>query len=231
MRVLIAISILISAGAALAQSDSRQGRPPGDATALDKPWSILSERPSAIRGDPRLTDTVPPPRQPSAWERIQDPLDRSIWRITDDQLYEVEEIERQRDERFDRREPLSERELLEQQRERQLRLEERRRRIERLSAGHDRELERRRELDLREYLLYVNNGLTPTARQAEADRIALREAQAQRDRGLLELMQRYNESLRRRGADRQALRRDYEQARGQIRMRYEETRARILGVE
>jgi hypothetical protein len=210
MRLALITSILIGAPVALA------GDGDCDFTALQKPISVLSKPVSALKGDPRVCDTVPPPTH-SVWRSIQGPLDRSYGRIVDQASFEVSGIERSHRgyvRAFDE---------LWIERERQLRLDERRR-----LDGLD-ERDRRIELDRREYLVYLRAGVSPMARQAETDRRALELAAVERDRALAEASEALNRGLVQKGADRAALKRDYDRSRQQIREQYEQTRARILG--
>ncbi len=220
------LGVLVVAGvASVAAAQSNQQQNGSDFTALTKPDSPFSKTPSAIRVDPRVYDTDPPPRF-NLWRSIQDPLDRSLGRIEDQQSYEVGRIERSREERsydaFRRREF----EQFEEDRERELRLEDRARRSE-----QDEARARRRELDRREYLVYLNGGYGPLASQVEADRVAMEQARAGRDRELFEAAAALESALKQPRANREQLQEQYEQTRQQIRARYEAERARILGLE
>jgi hypothetical protein len=194
-----------------------------DFSPLSKPVSPLSKPLSAIKGDPRVYNTVPPPRH-SVWRDIQTPLDRSLGRIEDQQSYDVGRIEQMRRDRdyseFRRREF----DRFQEDHERELRLDEWARR-----AAQEDERARRRELDRREYLLYLNAGFGPLAAQVEQDRLALQQARSQRDQALYEASVQLEGAVKEKGADRAALQRQYEESRQQIRQRYEAERERILG--
>src|SRR5688572_13192940 len=120
------VSLIASAAFAQGQQQQQTG---ADVSALSKPVSPLSKPLSAIRGDPRVYDTVPPPRH-SVWQSIQDPLDRSMGRIEDQQSYELGRIERARQDRaydqFRRREF----DRFQEDREHELRLADRARRAQ-----------------------------------------------------------------------------------------------------
>ena len=216
-----ALVILISS-AALAQGQQQQ-QTGADDSALSKPVSPLSKPLSAIKGVPRVYDTVPPPRN-NVWQGIQDSLDRSMGRIEDQQSYELSRIEQSRQDRaydqFRRREF----DRFQEDRERELRLEDRARRVQ-----QDDERARRRELDRREYLLYINAGYSPLAEQVERDRLALQEARGRRDQAVYEASVQLDNAMKQQGANRTELQKQYEQTRQQIRQRYEAERERILG--
>jgi hypothetical protein len=225
MKQTFLVAVLVAVGASVASAQGQQQQNGANVSALSKPVSPLSKPLSAIRGDPRVYDTVPPPRH-SVWRSIQDPLDRSMGRIEDQPSYELGRIEQARQDRaydqFRRREF----DRFQEDRERELRLEDRDRR-----AQPDDERTRRRELDRREYLLYINAGYGPLAEQVERDRMALQAARTQRDQGLYEADVRLTEGLKQPGADRAALQRQYDQSRREVRERYEAERVRILGHE
>ena len=219
------IVFALAATAAHAGQDSQQ-QTGADFTPLRKPVSPLSKPLSAIKGDPRVYDTVPPPRN-NVWPRIQEPLDRSLGRIQDQTLWELEQIERGRADRsyesFRRREI----ERFQDWRERELRIDDRQRRLDQLDARA-----RREELDRREYLLNLGvarAGDGALAAQVEADRQALMQARAARDEALYESELKFREGLERPGADRDAVKQQFEQTRRQVREQYERERAGILG--
>ena len=218
----VLVAVVASAASAQGQQQQQTG---ADVSALSKPVSPLSKPLSALRGDPRVYDTVPPPRH-SVWQSIQDPLDRSLGRIEGQSSYELGRIEQARQDRaydqFRRREF----DRFQEDRERGLRLEDRAR-----LARRDDERARRRELDRREYLLYINAGSSPLAEQVERDRLALQAARTQRDQALYEAAVQLDAALKPQGADRATLQARHEQARREIRQQYETERARILGYE
>ena len=194
-----------------------------DFSALSKPVSPLSKPLSAIKGDPRVYNTVPPPRN-NVWDTIQDALDRSTGRVEDQQSYELSRIEQMRRDRDYSEFRQREFDRFQEERERELRLGDRQGR-----AQHDDERARRRELDRREYLLYLNAGFSPLAGQVEQDRLALQQARAQRDEALYAASVQFADALKQKGADRAALQKQYEETRQQIRQRYEAERERVLG--
>ena len=220
-----ALLVALTCPSVIAQTAQQQQQRGADFSPLSKPVSPLSKPYTAIRGDPRVYDTVPPPRH-SVWRSIQAPLDRSLGRIEDQQSYELGRIERMREDRSDRAIERREFERFQDDRERELRLDERQR-----LAEQDDERARRRELDRREYLLYINAGYSPLAEQVEADRLALQEARTQRDQALYEAARQLEDALKQPGANREQLQRQYDESRRQIRERYEVERVRILGYE
>jgi hypothetical protein len=167
------------------------------------------------------------PREPGLWQRIQGPLDRSTGRITDEQTYETERLQRLRDERFGQVVSHSEFEHFQAERERRLRIEDRARREHFRS-----ERERRLELDRREYELFLSAALSPNASQAAADEQALNYAKARRDEQLIDADNRRAESLRQQPqADRARIDAEHQARVREIRGQYERERATILGVE
>jgi hypothetical protein len=209
MRTLPALLILLGCCLpVLARQNQR------DMTAIDPPISPITPPLTAIKGDPRTMATRPPPSY-SVMRSIQGPLDRSFGRIEslDLQLYLPDSTGVPRI--FD---------LVMADRDRQMALDERRVRLDQLD-----ERAKRIELDRREYYITVNAGISPMARQVEADRIALDAAKAERDRALIDASNALDRALRQPGADRAALNRQYEQSRREIRGAYDQARARILG--
>ncbi len=212
MKSLLTIVISIGLTAPLLAGDDKC-----DFTALEKPISVLSKPVSAIKGDPRVCGTRPPPTH-SVWQSIQGPLDRSMGRIVDQQSYEVGLIELARygsPRAFD---PLW------IERERQLRLDEQRLRLDQLD-----ERARRMELDRREYVIGLYAGTGALAQQVEDDRITLENAKGERDRALVQASNDLTRSLKQPGANRAELQTQYEATRRQIREKYNQTRTRILG--
>ena len=226
MKLTLLGTALVALISSVASAQGQQQQNGADFSPLSKPVSPLSKPLSAIKGDPRVYDTVPPPRN-NVWQGIQGALDRSTGYIEGQSSYELSRIERARQDRaydqFRRREF----DRFQEDRERELRLEDGSRRAQR-----DDERARRRELDRREYLLYLNAGFGGAlADQVERDRVALQEARGRRDQALYEGSVQLETALRQQGADRAALQRQYEQTRQQIRQTYEAERARILGYE
>ena len=219
---LVAIVAVASSSIALAQQQQQNG---SDFSALSKPVSPLSKPLSAIKGDPRVYNTVPPPRS-NVWDSIQDALDRSTGYIEDPQSYELSHIEQMRRDRdyseFRRREF----DRFQEERERELRLGDRAMRAQQAD-----ERARRRELDRREYLLYINAGYSPLAEQVERDRLALQAARGRRDQAVYEASIQLETALKQKDANREALQKQYEETRQQIRQRYEAERERILGYQ
>jgi hypothetical protein len=199
--------------------------PKSDVTALEKPISVLSKPVSAIKGDPRVTRTVPPP-VPNNMPGVQAALDRALGYIPDNQVYELDRLDLLRDERLGRVEPMREADRLALERDRQLRLEDRAR-----MNAQELERARREELDRREYLISLYSGSSALAGQVEADRIALENAKAERDRALVEASNSLDRGLAQRGADRAELKARYEQQVTAIQNQYKQTRARILGAD
>ena len=215
-----ALVILVIAAIAGAQQQQQNG---SDFSPLSKPVSPLSKPLSAIKGDPRVHNTVPPPRN-NVWDSIQDSLDRSTGRIEGQPSYELGRIAQTRRDRDYSEFRQREFDRFQEERERELRLDERAR-----HAAQDDERARRRELDRREYLLYLNAGFSPLTAQVEQDRLALQQARSQRDQALYEASVQLEGALKQRGANRAELQKQYEQARQQIRQNYESERERILG--
>jgi hypothetical protein len=164
-----------------------------------------------------------PPNTSSNWDRLQDSLDRSTGRITDEQLYETQRLERLRDERLQQLAPQREFNRLQEERERRLRIEDRAR------EGQFSPQDVNHELDRREYELYLNAGISPVASQAWADEQALRAAQAQRDTAILKLNDERNQQLKQNPANADQINAQFQRDIQQARQQYEKARQRILG--
>jgi hypothetical protein len=164
-----------------------------------------------------------PPNTSSNWDRLQDSLDRSTGRITDEQLYETQRLERLRDERLQQLAPQREFNRLQEERERRLRIEDRAR------EGQFSPQDVNHELDRREYELYLNAGISPVASQAWADEQALRAAQAQRDTAILKLNDERNQQLKQNPANAPQINAQFQRDIQQARQQYEKARQRILG--
>jgi hypothetical protein len=164
-----------------------------------------------------------PPNTSSNWDRLQDSLDRSTGRITDEQLYETQRLERLRDERLQQLAPQREFKRLQEERERRLRIEDRAR------EGQFSPQDVNHELDRREYELYLNAGISPVASQAWADEQALRAAQAQRDTAVLKLNDERNQQLKQNPANADQINAQFQRDIQQARQQYEKARQRILG--
>lgn len=199
-------------------------------------WLSLLITPHVRAGD-KPTPSSPPPlptlqrpapsslvRQPSAWQLLQDPLDRSTGRIVDEPTYQLDRIMRRQDERYGRIVPQTEFQRFQDERERQLRIEQR----QRLSDIKDERL-RREELDRREYELFLNAGLSTTSLQVMADEQALTQAKSQRDAQLIEIQNARIQSLKDRPNDREQIEADFARQTEQIRGVYESQREQILG--
>lgn len=168
----------------------------------------------------------PRPLGPGAWDRIQDSLDRSTGRITDESTFQLDQIERWYGRRLEPGAPRREFERFRDERDRSLRIEERQRRRQRIET----EKQRQAELDRREYELFITRGLSPVASQAYEDEQRLSEAKSQRDTALLEAESTRRQSLRDRPSDRERIEAEYQRRIVEIRERYESERARILDV-
>lgn len=166
-----------------------------------------------------------PPRGPSAWDRIQDPVDRSTGRIVDDSTYQIERMQRQRDEDHRRAIPQTEYQRFEEERERALRIENR----ERVVISQERA--RREELDRREYEVRLKAGYPSASAQATADDQALRMARGKRDEQLITVQNERAESLRNQPDNRQQIEATFQQRTSAIRAEYDKERGRILGVD
>jgi len=197
--------------------------PKSDVTALQKPISVLSKPVSAIKGDPRVTSTVPPP-VPNNMLGVQAALNRALGYIPDNQVYELDRLDLLRDERLGRVEPLREADRLELERDRQLRLDGR-------ADAQERERARRQDLDRREYLISLYSESSALPAQVEADRVALENAKAERDRALVESSNALDRALGQPGANRAEQKARYERQVTEIQNQYKQTRARILGVK
>lgn len=171
--------------------------------------------------NPILTN---PPRGPSAWERIQDPVDRSTGRITNEPTYQLERMQRERDEAYRRTIPQTEVQRFEEERERRLRIEAR----ERVQIADDQA--RKRELDRREYELRLSGGYMAGG-HAAADERALMQAKGRRDEQLIAAQNERAESLRQKPGDRARIDEEYQRRTTTIREEYDRERGRILGVE
>jgi len=201
----IAISILVcgSPGAA---------NPRSDVTALEKPISVLSKPVTALKGDPRVTRTVPPPVS-NAWLRIQPALARTFGVSIDPAMYEVARIQLTNEINY----------YWDPQRQQQELAV-----LEKLPVEQARQ-QQRRDMERREYLLYLYEGTAAIAGQAEADSKALQAAKDARDTELVAASNALNGALRQPGTDKAAAESAYERSRQEIRQRYEQERQRILG--
>ena len=204
--------------------------PKSDVTALQKPISVLSKPVSAIKGDPRVTSTIPPPTN-NVWLHIQPALDRSLGYIPDNLTYELDWLDRQRAEQWGLVEPLRPFDLFEMDQDRQLRIEQANK-----SAGEI-ERARRRELDRRQYLLYVYRDTNfAVAAQAQADERELQQVEQNRSAAISKATDEYNRAMRavagtpaQRAAARQRIESEYQSRREEIRRGYDDARGRILG--
>jgi hypothetical protein len=150
----------------------------------------------------------PLPGQSSAWNRIQDSIDRSTGRITDEPTHELNQLHYYQQEQLGNVTPPEQFNEFEAEHERQLRLDQR--------AGKQSPPLTRQDLDRREYELFLNAGLSPTALQTNADEQALLDAQAKRDQQLIDAQNAPNSA-------------EYAKRVKEIRQQYEKERERILG--
>ena len=164
------------------------------------------------------------PREPNVWERIQDPLDRSMGRIVDEQTYQLDRLARERDEQLGHVRPQTEFERLHEERERWLRIDQRKQDLQKMT-----DRQRQAELDRREYNLFINSGLSPVGSQAFADQQALGRAKNERDQALIAAETARAEALRSRPADREKIEAEYQRRMAEIRGNYQKERERILG--
>jgi hypothetical protein len=165
---------------------------------------------------------APPPPMPSVWQQIQPALDRSTGRIIDSTSYEVGRLNYARDLRMGLVPGLTESEILRIERERQLRIDERNRRLNLTT-----ERARREEADLREYEMSLHTGLYAAA----ADEEALNVAKAARDRQLIDADNQRAEQIQAQPGNRPKIDADWMQKTKQIRQEYEKRRAAILGID
>src|SRR3954454_22174824 len=98
------------------------GRADPPPTPRNSPPPVQPTPPAWSQGRSAL-DRLPP--APKVWDRIQDPMDRSMGRITDEQTYQLDRLNRERDEQLGRVRPQTEFERAQEERERRLRIEER----------------------------------------------------------------------------------------------------------
>lgn len=222
--------LIMMAGAAMLGPKAND--PKSDVTALSKPVSVLSKPVSAIKGDPRVTDTVPPPVS-SAYRQVQDAVDRSLGYIPDDQIYELDRIDQNRAERLGLVDPQREFDRLQDERERRLRLEDRAH-----MTAQELERARRAELDRREYLRWLSGPSSAVAGQAAADERALDEAKQRRTEATAAAAEEYNVAIKEvtgtpdeRAAALRQLEAQYEAKRQQISKDYDAARARIFGID
>jgi hypothetical protein len=184
--------------------------------------------PPPLKPDPapppnRIFDNAP--RGPSVWQQIQPSVDRSTGRIVDDSTYQIERFQRQRDEEYRRIIPETEFQRFDEERERALRLEERKR------VQISEEQARRNELDRREYELRLKAAYPAASGQAAADDQALRKARGKRDEQLIAAQNQRAEALQTRPQDRAQINEEFRQQTERIREEYEKERGRILGVD
>ena len=144
--------------------------------------------------------------QPRAWDRIQDPIDRSTGRITDESTHELNHIDFLQREQSGHVTPQQQFDEYQADRERQLRIDQR---------AQSQKPPTREDVDRREYELFLNAGLSSTALQTQADEQALMNAQSHRDQQLIAADNDHDK--------------DYAQRVQQIRAEYERERERILG--
>lgn len=167
-----------------------------------------------------------PPRGPSAWQRIQDPIDRSTGRIVNEPTYQIERLQRRQDETYRRVIPETEFERYQDERERTLRIEQRQ-----MREMKQADLTRREMLDRREMDLYLQGGVTATSIQVQEDARALNQAKGNRDQQLISAQNERAELLRTQPENRQQIEADFQQKTTQIRQSYEQQRERILGID
>jgi hypothetical protein len=184
--------------------------------------SLGAAPPQGRAPDPPPPRPVAPPPMPSVWQQIQPALDRSTGRIIDSTSYEVGRLNYMRDERLGLVPPLTQTEILRIERERQLRIDERNRRLNLAT-----ERARREEADLREYEMSLHTGLYAAA----ADEEALNAAKAARDAALIEADAQRSERVQAQPGNRAQIDTEWVQRTRQIRQDYEKRRATILGMD
>lgn len=220
MRIAIPIIVAVLGSAALAQSPRTIAQPPvAPPPPPPPPAPIFSNRPSLPNPTPSALNPQPP-REPGNWQRLQDSVDRSTGRITNESLYETERLQRLRDERSNQLVPRSEFDRFQEERERRLRIEEQARR------QNLNQQQIQQELDRREYNLFLNS---PVAGQAAADEQALRNASAQRDAQILEANDVRTQALRQNPGNAEQIEANFQQRAQQIRDEYYHRRQAILG--
>lgn len=165
------------------------------------------------------------PQQPSVWQGLQDSVDRSTGRIVDEPTFQLDRIERRRAEDYGRIPEQTEFQRFQEERERNLRIEQQQRALQ-----IENERQRRDELDRREYELMLRAGLSTTSAQAAADEQALRQAKGRRDQQIFAADNARFEALRAQGANRTQIDSTYQQTIRDIRQQYEGERSRILGL-
>lgn len=213
VRRLILLGCICSSAWAEAPKPPPAAPPPPPPIYSNKP-PLLNSPPSVL--NPRSSDT-------SNWNRLQDSLDRSTGRITDESLYQTERLQRLRDERLRALQPQREFDHFQEERERRLRIE---------AQVQQKQLSERQiqqELDRREYELFMNSGLSNTALQASADEQALRDAMSKRDTQILAANDERLAALKQSPANVEQIESTFRQKSDQARAEYEATRRRVLG--
>ena len=170
---------------------------------------------------PKLFNNATPPHSPT-WNQVENEYDRTTGRITDEQTHELDESQRLGAERSGQI-PYSPFQDFQQDRDRQLRLDQRAWQLPKPPPTTP------RQLDEREYELFLNAGLSTTSLQVMADEQALDNAKSQRDAQLIAAENDREAALKQRPADRAAIEADYAARTRQIRQQYEKERERILG--
>ena len=203
----------------LAETPSRPAPPP---PLPPPPPPVYSNRP--LLPNPPPTALSPRPRNGSNWDRLQDSLDRSTGRITDEQLFQTERTQRLRDERLQQLQPEREFDRLQEERDRRLRIEDRARR----SQPSDQQVQN--ELDRRQYELYLNNSTSAMTAQTLADEQALRAATAKRDTDILSANDTRTSAIQKNPDQRDQIEGDFQNRVTEIRSNYDATRRQILGV-
>lgn len=215
------VSIIASGSvASFAQTRIQQQRTPPP----EQPSRILVPPRTVIEPTRSALDRTP--AQPNAWQRIQDPIDRSTGRIVGESLYQTEQLQRLQDERAGRIVEQREFDRFQEERERRLR-------IDAQAQGLQTEQQRQRqtELDQRERELVRTAALSPEMSAARVDEQALLRARSLRDEQSLSADRARAELLRQQPDNRAQIDADHQWRLDVIRQAYNRERARILGIE
>lgn len=187
--------------------------PPSPPIYSNKP-PLLNSPPSAL--NPRSSDS-------SNWNRLQDSLDRSTGRITDESLYQTERLQRLRDARIQPPQAQREFDRFQEERERRLRIEAQ------VRQRQLNEQQIQRELDRREYELFINSDLSNTASQAALDEQTLRDAMSKRDNQILAANDERIDALKQNAANSDQIESKFRQRSDAARAEYQVIRRRVLG--
>jgi hypothetical protein len=186
-----------------------------------------ADKPPAIISPPPAPPPAPVVRQPSVWQQIQGPLNRSTGRIVDEPTYQLYRIQRSQDEQLNRVTVQTESERFREERERQLRIAESARQREEQSLRDQPEAVKQSDLRLSTTTLDPS----PVAAQATADELALGRLRNIRDKQLTAANQQRLNNLKQWPGDRNQIDAEYQRQVDQIERQFQDQRDAILDNE